>query len=54
MDKAHVRRLAERWGWYEVQDNEASRVLGFVQGERRINVYYTTGVPACVQRVSWL
>ena len=43
MDKESVRWLAKRFGWDEVQDNEASRVLGFVRHGERVNVYYTTG-----------
>jgi hypothetical protein len=43
MNKANVRRLAVRWGWEEVQHNAESRVLGFVKGKHRVNVYYTTG-----------
>jgi hypothetical protein len=43
MDEYSVRRLAARWGWTEVQHNVESRVMGFVRGGERVNVYYTTG-----------
>jgi hypothetical protein len=47
MDKAQVRRMSARWGWSEVQDNDATRVLGFIRAKQRINVYYVSGVRAC-------
>jgi len=47
LDKDVVRRMAQQYGYREVQDNPVSRVLGFErhgQGTTvRVNVYYTTG-----------
>lgn len=38
-----VRRYARSQGYEEVQFNPESRVIGFVRGDQRVNVYYTTG-----------
>lgn len=39
-----VRRYAQSQGWVEVQFNEVSKVIGFVRGDQRVNVYWTTGI----------
>lgn len=44
-----MRRIAGVCGWQEVQFNHDSRVIGFVRGVERVNVYYTTGtVGTCI------
>jgi hypothetical protein len=43
MDEGSVRALAGRCGWLEVQHNPQSRVMVFMRGGMRVNVYYTTG-----------
>ncbi|GAB4822344.1 hypothetical protein N2152v2_009390 [Parachlorella kessleri] len=43
LDVEQVRWLAQEFGWYEVQCNYESYVIGFKRGNDRVNVYYTTG-----------
>ena len=43
-----IRNTALRYGYSEIQFNETSRVIAFksMNGQVRINIYYTTGTVA--------